>query len=24
MGPLHESSGWKEITPDTIEGGEFY
>lgn len=23
MGPLHESSGWKEITPDTIEGGEF-
>ena len=23
MGPLHESSGWKEITPEIIEGGEF-
>ena len=23
MGPLHESSGWKEITSETIEGGEF-
>tara|TARA_R100000008_G_scaffold85899_1_gene77077 strand:- start:7592 stop:8032 length:441 start_codon:yes stop_codon:yes gene_type:complete len=23
MGPLHEDSGWKEITADTIEGGEF-
>tara|TARA_R100001377_G_C3080422_1_gene72204 strand:- start:51 stop:497 length:447 start_codon:yes stop_codon:yes gene_type:complete len=23
MGPLHEDSGWKEITAETIEGGEF-
>ena len=23
MGPLHEESGWKEITAETIEGGEF-
>ena len=23
MGPLHENSGWKEITAEIIEGGEF-
>ena len=23
MGPLHENSGWKEITPEIVEGGEF-
>ena len=23
MGPLHENSGWKEITPDIVDGGEF-
>ena len=23
MGPLHESSGWKEITPDIVDGGNF-
>ncbi|MBC8442671.1 MAG: hypothetical protein H8D80_00620 [Proteobacteria bacterium] len=23
MGPLHENSGWKEITAEIVEGGEF-